>query len=730
MKKQGIIYSLIGIILISTLLFVITSKNEKKYIEKDGIYFALTLNGIEITDFPDRGNYTVNVDCQNGRGRWLPDEWKFILDEISGRVSCDIDFNTQADDDLLINIITAEKTRTDINAGICSDGAYTSKDECEAVNSYWWGVFEENGLRYEGKYPENYVWFNNELWRIIGYLPTKDVGGNDTNLVKIIRNDGIGLYARNTSSSSAFVNSNYDYLLNQFYYNKLNATNTSYCYAGNTTLNIPTQCDFREIGLNLYSRNMIEPVQWAIGTYGTSAIVGTQYTNEIKTWTNVEGGINVGLMSASDYAYAPLTADCNHSSIKIGAYNTATCAGKNWLFIGAYEWTLNPTSTSAAWKINYRGGVETSDINYSDRIRPVVYLNPLVYTVSGDGSITNPYILAKRQDSSFYIGDGDQEYTSSTAININLNVYNQNATQYCISEDSTGNSCTWKSVTTTEIKESFTLSSGDGEKVVYALLRDSNGILIERLYDTVLLDTTAPVINGVVNTVSTIKKISVSVDATDLTEVSKYYYSIDNGNYVESDSNVYTFTELNTNTSYTIKVYAKDIAGNQSEVITNTFSTKELTTETLYTSSGGYNPNFITKFSNGVSITYNLSDDGPPYASSGTKTSVSNVFDAEGYSSIKIVGTYRITTSGSSDHDSDIDVVVKTTKGSTTVVSYDTWNCGGCSYDSGTKSFTKTINAGSASEKITITVNNYAYGTDAAASSNITFKITEIYLIP
>ena len=29
-------------------------------------------------------------------------------------------------------------------------------------------VVNENGYRYEGKNQNNYIWFNNELWRIIG----------------------------------------------------------------------------------------------------------------------------------------------------------------------------------------------------------------------------------------------------------------------------------------------------------------------------------------------------------------------------------------------------------------------------------------------------------------------------------------------------------------------------------------------------------------------------------
>ena len=36
------------------------------------------------------------------------------------------------------------------------------------------------GYRYEGGKPNNYIWFNNELWRIIGSVPTKIDNGAST----------------------------------------------------------------------------------------------------------------------------------------------------------------------------------------------------------------------------------------------------------------------------------------------------------------------------------------------------------------------------------------------------------------------------------------------------------------------------------------------------------------------------------------------------------------------
>jgi len=573
MKKKGILFSLIGIILISSLLFVMVIKNEKKYIEKDGIYFALTLNGSTITDFPKRGNYTVDIDCQNAKGKWLVDEWKFVLEEINGRVSCDIDFNTKTDDDLLVNIISAEKTKTDINGGICSNETYITKADCEGAGAYWWGVFEENGLRYEGLHPDNYVWFNNELWRIIGYLPTKDAGSNDTNLVKIVRSESIGANVMHTAGNSTFASSAIYNLLNNYYYNKIDGTGSGYCYKYVNTL--LGECDYRSIGLSGFAKSLMLPVQYAIKVY-TGGTAVNHYNTEIGTWTAVEGGINVGLMSASDFGYGVLAADCVRTT-KTTAYNTKICAGKNWIYSNDYEWLMTAYSTTYYWRIHDTGKLNGEGAStHGLTIRPVVYLNPSVYVLDGDGSQTNPYVLNNGYSSTFYVGSNqDQQYVNNRVTNVNFNIDNPSAAQYCVSEDGNGTNCSWSTITSTSMNVSFTLSSGDGEKNVFLFLRDSNGMLAEKIYDSIILDTTAPVINAINQTSMKTNKITVELDVTEINELDKYYFSIDNGSFVESDSNTYTFENLSASTSYTIKVYAKDKAGNSSEQNTISVTTPD-----------------------------------------------------------------------------------------------------------------------------------------------------------
>ena len=74
-------------------------------------------------------------------------------------------------------------------------------------------------------------------------------------------------------------------------------------------------------------------------------------------------------------------------------------------------------------------------------------------------------------------------------------------------------------------------------------------------------------VNSVSVTEATTDSITVSVDASNGTNnIAYYYYSINNGEYVSSTNNTYTFEGLDTGTTYDIKVYVVDTNGVQSNV--------------------------------------------------------------------------------------------------------------------------------------------------------------------
>ena len=85
-----------------------------------------------------------------------------------------------------------------------------------------------------------------------------------------------------------------------------------------------------------------------------------------------------------------------------------------------------------------------------------------------------------------------------------------------------------------------------------------------------------PKINFIVVEDITYNSISLSIETESENDITTYYYSKDGGNnYIESSTNNYTFTNLDSNTEYNIKVYIKDINENISKEYNLSVTTKK-----------------------------------------------------------------------------------------------------------------------------------------------------------
>ena len=368
----------VGIVLIVLLIGIIVinnNSNSKYSFTQDGIKYALTLDGNKITSFPSKGMYKAQVTCVGADGKWLYDEWKLARENItSDDVTCDINFSTI--------------TKTSLNEYIISL-AGTTQGTGQVVN--------ENGYRYEGKNPNNYIWFNNEYWRIIGVFDSASHGVSGKNLVKIIRADVLDGLAWNKSNTNDWTASSLKSLLNGAYYNAQDGTNSGYCYGYSTTAT--ANCDYTKRGIQAGYRGMIASVTWHLGGYlSTSATTSAFYGYERGTTvysgrpTSTTGYI--GLMYPSDYGYSVLSSSCARTT-NLGSYNSANCAGQSWLYGKGYEWTLTPYSSysDSVFILRYNGYVHGSIANYGCGSRPVLYLDASVYKIDGDGSLNNPYIV-------------------------------------------------------------------------------------------------------------------------------------------------------------------------------------------------------------------------------------------------------------------------------------------------------------------------------------------------
>ena len=250
------------------------------------------------------------------------------------------------------------------------------------------------GYRYEGQAPSNYVWFNNELWRIIGSVPTKiDSGGSTTttNLIKIVRDVPIGGFVWNKTSPRPDWNQTTLYtLLNNYYYGAEDATNSTYCYGSGTT-KIPN-CDYSYIGIKPdgYYGTMIKEVFWNTGASQSNIKPELIYSDEINSQI-ITG--HIGIMNISDYGFASSYNRLSRTTLNVYGYGSIT--DSNWLHEKGCEWSMTgyaiKSNNALKITINYGSSYYNSLISTGYSVRPVIYLDSSVYVVSGNGTEGSPY---------------------------------------------------------------------------------------------------------------------------------------------------------------------------------------------------------------------------------------------------------------------------------------------------------------------------------------------------
>ncbi len=212
----------------------------------------------------------------------------------------------------------------------------------------------DNNLRYIGKDPNNYVKFNNELWRIIGIF---------NNQLKLMRQDGINVNAWDT--------------------NKTNNWSTSYLneYLNSTYLN----------NFESSSKNLISNGTWHMcGLADVGKTSDLLYDEEKKSsWTG-----KIGLISVSEYGYG--SSSCS-KKIKLSEYKD--CISDNWLNTAECYWTITSKTDSERniWRIGWDGVLNSDYVSERENVNnviPSLYLKPSVKITGGMGTAGMPYTLS------------------------------------------------------------------------------------------------------------------------------------------------------------------------------------------------------------------------------------------------------------------------------------------------------------------------------------------------
>ena len=277
--------------------------------------------------------------------------------------------------------------------------------------------------RYIGADPNNYVKFNDELWRIIGVFDTDDGTGKVEKRLKIIRNEPIGDYSWDTKDSTTGAESDYgknewtdarlNYLLNpghesetaggSLYWNRDAGNCYSEQYDGTTA------CDFTTTGLTEKSKAMIGDAKWYLGGISTDEDVTAPMFYTIERGTGVYSGRStswtgkVGLMYPSDYGYATSggTTTNRASCLAKEMYNwidssVSDCKNNDWIYNSSiYQWTITPSQDITDVVFSF---FDTGDVSYDNAfdtlgVRPVVHLNSAIKVITGSGTKASPYVL-------------------------------------------------------------------------------------------------------------------------------------------------------------------------------------------------------------------------------------------------------------------------------------------------------------------------------------------------
>ena len=450
-KKVSITLSIVGIFILSIIIYnylnpdrvVIASGKSEEYVNNETFSLMLETSAgsgeyqvSNDTNWPGKG-YEFNQDlsgCENGGILTWNDETKKVTLKNNISDKCYLYFDIVPPDVTLATNNTDNAYNPSTPATLSCNGAtssynqkyqrveisqinnqytsctltYQTPSSKNYLNNYIIGlagqtqgtgqVVNENGYRYEGKNPNNYIWFNNELWRIIGVFDESSHGQSGQNLVKIIRNDSLGGLTWHKSNANNWTTSSLMNLLNGAYLNSENGTGEEYCYGFSTS--VPANCDYTETGINDTYRAMIENVTWYLGGHSKDSATAEAFYGYERGTTVFSGRPTsttgyIGLMYPSDYGYSVLSSSCART-MNLGSYNNATCAGQSWLYGQGYEWTITPDASRSAFVflLHNDGLLDRSGYASSGySARPVLYLDSNVYVIDGNGSISDPYII-------------------------------------------------------------------------------------------------------------------------------------------------------------------------------------------------------------------------------------------------------------------------------------------------------------------------------------------------
>ncbi len=261
------------------------------------------------------------------------------------------------------------------------------------------GIYYTNNAeyRYTGANPNNYVTFNDELWRIIGVFDENSHGQTEEKLIKIIKSDYID---KNGNGTFEIGNNGAD----TYVYDSGNDNSWASTDGSVADLNEELNGNYYNNILNADAKAMLKKVMWYLGGSNTSAsapasvMYGYERGSLVSSGTSETYKANIGLMYVSDYGYA---ASPSGWSTNLSGYSLTAIKETNWLVHddlvsqSGREWTITAPSftNSSVAVVYYSGDAHTYSANSGYVARPSLYLNSSVEITGGTGSEADPFTL-------------------------------------------------------------------------------------------------------------------------------------------------------------------------------------------------------------------------------------------------------------------------------------------------------------------------------------------------
>ena len=249
---------------------------------------------------------------------------------------------------MCVPITSLPSTSDDLKDKVVTSGDGLYKDE-----------YEDGRYFYKGANPNNYIRFNNELWRILSIE-------NDGSM-KIINTNGFG-YSYNSGNGAMGWDepANLNGYLNLVYYKNLSES----------------------------AKKLIISHDWSIGAIKNDAGLAFQIRDENSNKWNDD----VGVITVSEY----IRANSNKSScgtLDLMDQNRSICKNSNWLFLPD-SWFINHIGNFVSNYIGYmyypayldsNGAIYgTTEYDYTRAAYPVVYIY-VTTNITGTGTQSDPY---------------------------------------------------------------------------------------------------------------------------------------------------------------------------------------------------------------------------------------------------------------------------------------------------------------------------------------------------